>query len=190
MVRGRRPRFHALGIVAVSAWFCAAAGSAAGYGGVARAEPQTGHTPSPRSGTSSARQEVDHVPLKDGIWEQSLSEGPQVVLGPLRQELCPVSSSGQPFPSWFAAQNFGRTFMELMYPNYFFWRLSDGRYQVVGGAETSRGGKVKYEHLITLHGDDHYDDELTVTSHWNVHPVKHIYSGSGHWVAPCPVKGK
>lgn len=194
MVHARRSRFHALVIVAMSAWFCAAASPAAGYGGVTGAASQTGHAPGSRRVASSAMQDIDHVPLKDGIWEQSVSEGTHFVIGPLRQELCHVSSPGQlfleqPFPSWFPAQNFGSTYVELMYPDYEMWRLADGRYRVVGGATTSRGGKVQYEHLVALHGDDHYEEELTVTSHWNVHPVKHVYSGSGHWVAPCPAKG-
>ena len=62
----------------------------------------------------------------------------------------------------------------------------DGTYRVSGGITTTLGGDVTYTHIVTLRSDDHYDDELTVTLHARTHPVKHFYTGSGHWIAPCP----
>jgi hypothetical protein len=130
---------------------------------------------------------VDQVPLRDGVWEQSISEGTQVVAPPFRRVLCPVSSFWDPFPSSFPAKNFGRTLpQEIIGPDD-FGRLVDGKYRVQGGKRTLRGGDIVYEHIITLHGDDHYEDVLTVTSHADTLPIKHLYTGSGHWLARCPV---
>ncbi len=142
-----------------------------------------------RSATASSpsKERVDHVPLRTGIWEQSILRGSQVVDKPLQQkQQCAGASSFSPFPSFPSSENFGEFKADkVMVPDY-VWRLADGRYLVKGGKGTSRAGDVVYGHVITLHGDDHYDDALTITTHAATHPLKHTYSGSGHWVAPCP----
>ena len=66
------------------------------------------------------------------------------------------------------------------------WRQADGTYRVSGGMTTTLGGDVFWTHIVTLHGDERYDDVFTVTLHARTHPVQHVYTGSGHWVAPCP----
>jgi hypothetical protein len=176
--------------VAVPAFLCVGAQGALGSRGSAGSELQAGGVPSAAHDTSAAEQKVDEIPIKHGIWETSVYRGTQVVYGPLRENMCPGSVQWNFFPSLPSTENLGRTLPEMIIGPDPVWRLADGRYRVKGGVRTTQAGSVRYGHLITLHGDDHYDDELTVTLQARTHPVKHVYSGSGHWVAPCPVKGK
>ena len=185
MRHARRFRMHALITMAIGASFCAVASDALNYGGADSPEQQVSRTPLVRNRTSPSMQQIDQVPLKRGIWEMSVYQGTQVVDDPYRQALCADSPPWVFFPRIFPAENFGRVLQDKVIVSDYVWRLADGRYRVTGGAGTTRGGAVTYVHLITLHGDDHYDDELTVTSHADTHPTKRVYSGRGHWVAPC-----
>ena len=65
-------------------------------------------------------------------------------------------------------------------------KFSDDRYRVTSGMSTSLAGDVGFEHVITLQSGDRYDDALTVIFHARTHPVKYLFTGSGHWIAPCP----
>jgi hypothetical protein len=176
--------------VAVTVAVCTAFGTGLQGSPVPRgstgAELQAGRTPSTDHGTSAAGHEVDLMPLKPGTWEISIYRGTQVVYGPVRQQLCPDSLYEYFFPWNPPTENLGRVFPDEMisFKNW-VWQLPDGRYRFSGALGTSRGGEVRVVHLFTLHGDDHYEDELTVRSHVYTHPVKHVYTGSGHWVAPA-----
>ena len=148
--------------------------------------PQPDHKHSPLQRQLSQKQDLDEVPLKGGIWEENLIRGTQVVVGPFRREQsCPGLLSIPLFLSLPATEHFGQPFSDKVLVPDSVSLLPDGRYRVTGGAGTHHGGSVLYEHLITLHGSDHYQDELTITSHSNTHPLKHFYTGNGHWVAPC-----
>ena len=130
---------------------------------------------------------VTAVPLKSGIWEQTLFEGKHVVDGlEHREQSCPGISYFSPFPSLPSKEHLGNIISDKVIVSDDVRRLADGRYRVTGGAGTKLGGAVTYVHLITLHGDDRYDDALTVTSHADTQPLRHTYTGSGRWVAPCP----
>ena len=134
-----------------------------------------------------AQQQVDGVPLKSGVWETIVRKDKGVVYGPLLETIDPHSVQWTFFPSIFPAERFGRVVpQELLSPDYVS-RLSNGSYRVTGSVSTSLGGSVIYEHLITLKGDDYYEHALTVVSHSNTHPVKHFYTGSGHWISPNPL---
>ena len=152
----------------------------------AGSELQTGRAPSTNHGTSAAGHEVDQMPLKPGTWEMSIYRGTQVVYGPDRETLCPDSLYGYLFPWNPSIEHLGRVLPEEMisFKNR-IWLFPDGRYRFTSALGTTRGGEVRIVHLVTLHGDDHYEDELTVSSHMYTHPVKHVYTGSGHWVAPA-----
>jgi hypothetical protein len=177
--------------VAIGASLCTVASDALNSSDAVAPEQQISRAPGAQNGTHPYRQSVDNVPLKSGIWEQNVFQGTQVVARyHLGEQMCPNGYFFSPFPSLPSTENLGRVLPQKMIMSDSVWRLADGRYQVTGGIGTTRGGAVTYAHLITLHGDDRYDDELTVTTHADKHPVKHLYTGSGHWVAPCPAQQK
>jgi hypothetical protein len=149
------------------------------------AELQADRTPSTGHGPSAAGHETDQMPLRPGTWEISIYRGTQVVYGPVRQELCPDSLYGYFFPWYPSTENLGRVLPEeIIRTKNWVWQNPDGRYRFTGALGTTGGGEVRIVHLITLLGDDHYEDALTVSSHVYTHPLKHVYTGSGRWVAP------
>jgi hypothetical protein len=184
MASAKRFRFHALVIVTVSAFFYASAGA----DGPEQQADQMSHI---QNRATASSQEVDRVPLRIGLWEQTIFPGSQSGNGDVRQSLmCPDQYSFSPFPSFPSTVHLGGVILHEMILSDDVRRLADGRYRVTGGITTTLGGDVTYTHLITVHGDDHYDDVVTVTLHARTHPVRHIYSGNGHWVSPCPVRAK
>ena len=172
---------------------CVAAGAIACLSGAARgasalqSQPRSALPQPSKLHPSSAGQEVKEVPLKQGIWEQTVFSGNKVVYGPQPQPLCPESPPWTFFPALFPAEHFGRLVMHEFELADGVRELADGNYQVKGGRGTVRGGDVLYSHIITLQGNDQYRDKLTVTDHARTHPGRRMYHGTGHWVAPCQV---
>ena len=186
MRRIRKFRMPAAVTVAVFTSFGAGLQGSAVSRGSTGTELQAGRTPSTDHSTSAAGHEVDQMPLKPGTWEMSIYRGTQVVYGPDRETLCPDSLYGYLFPWNPSTEHLGRVLPEEMisFKNW-IWLFPDGRYRFTSALGTTRGGEVRIVHLVTLHSDDHYEDELTVSSHMYTHPVKHVYTGRGHWVAPA-----
>ena len=133
---------------------------------------------------------LKRVPLKYGMWQQSVFQGERLVDGAGQSEMCPNSYSFSPFPSLTLREHIGRQIPHEMMDIDAVWRCADGTYRVSGGMTTTLGGDVTYTHIITLHGNDSYNDIFTVTLHARTHPTKHFYTGSGHWVAPCPSESR
>jgi hypothetical protein len=186
MRRIRKFRLSVAVITAVFASFGAGLQGSPVSRGPTGAELQTGHRPSTDHGIYAAGHVVDLMPLKIGTWEISIYRGTQVVYGPVRQKLCPDSLYEYFFPWNPPTENLGRVFLEeIISLKNSVWRFPDGTYRLAGALGTSRGGEVRILHLIALQGDDHYEDQLTVSSHFYTHPVKHVYTGRGHWVAPA-----
>jgi len=183
-------------ILAVCASLGTTASDALSARSAAGSEQQVTPTPHVRNGASSSRNWIDVIPLKRGFWEQTVFQGTQSVNAPYgRVEICPdtypmSTYPTSPFPSYPATENLGQEILQMVSVPDYARLLADGRYRVFGGVTMTLGGSVTYVHLVTLHGDDHYDDVVTATFHARTHPVKHVYSGNGHWVAPCPVPSK
>lgn len=186
----RRFWLHVLIVVAIGASFCSTASSAPGVRVTAGLELQTRRTLFASNRMSTSEQEVDRVPLKDGLWEQTIFQGLQAVNGEVSQDLmCPDLYALSPFPSVTSSDNLGRFIPDGRNRPDHIWQLADGRYRVRGTVATMRGGNVTYEHLITVRDDEHYDDVVTVIPHARAH-LKHVHSGSGRWLAPCPSPSK
>ena len=135
---------------------------------------------------TSGEQSVDSVPMKIGLWEETLFQAGQLVSGPTkRQEMCSGLFLYSPFLSVPSNERFGSIVLQKVLEPDLIWKLPDGRYRVTGGRATTASGDVTYTHLVTLHDDTHYDDVLTLTLNARAHPVKHFYTGVGHWIAPC-----
>lgn len=136
-------------------------------------------------------QPVDSVPTRKGIWEQSLFRKGQLITGPFQhEELCSGLFLYKPFASVPSTVEIGSVVPDRVMVPDIVRKLPDGRFRVAGGLTTTKAGDVTYTHLITMHGDASYQDQLTLTLHANKHPVVHFYTGSGHWVAPCPAESK
>jgi hypothetical protein len=178
-------------IVVLGASFCVAASDVFGSGGAVGLGQQLGRMTRSRNKESPPEQRVDRVPLKHGLWEQTIFQGLQAVNGEAGQGLmCPERYALSPFPSFTSTEDLGRVLPQELELTDDVWRLADGKYRVNGAITTTRGGAVVYEHLIAVHDDEHYDDVVIVTLYADTHPVKHVHTGSGHWLAPCPAQGK
>src|SRR5580698_7279641 len=129
----KRYRLHVI-VLAVCASLGAGASGAVGSRDATGPEQQASRTARASNGADPSKQKVDHVPLKSGVWEQSILRGTQVVDGPVRQEqLCPGSLLFSPFPSLPSVENLGRVLPQELIMSDYVWRLADGRYRVTSG---------------------------------------------------------